>query len=130
MKKILIISVLIGVTAILQSNSLLLNEAKIKAPGIDMPDDVKAVIDKSCYGCHHKDSRNEKGKAKLQWDTLDELSKAKQVATMEGIIDVLKEDTMPPKKFKENYPDNIPAKEEIDKLIDWANAQVKKIMGE
>lgn len=130
MKNILIIAAMIGVAAILQSNSRLLNEAKIKASGIDMPDDVKAVIDKSCYGCHHKDSRNEKGKAKLQWDNLDELSKAKQVATMEGIIDVLKEDAMPPKKFKENYPDNIPSKEEIDKLIDWANDQAKKIMGE
>ncbi|AHW62392.1 cytochrome c551 [Draconibacterium orientale] len=30
-----------------------------------MPDDVKAVIQNSCFGCHNTDSKNEDGKKSL-----------------------------------------------------------------
>ena len=133
MRHVLIILGVIGITAILQSNVMIPNNNdanNIRKSKIEMPADVKAVVDKSCFGCHHKESQNEKGRTKLSWDGLDDLSKAKQVAAMEAIIGVIKEDVMPPKKFKENYPDNVPSKDELKKVSDWANAQADKILGE
>ena len=133
MKHVLIILGVIGIAILLQSNMTLPNGNdvnNIRKSNIEMPADVKAVVDKACYGCHHKESRNEKGRAKLSWDGLDDLSKAKQVASMERIIEVIKEDAMPPKKFKENYPDNVPSKDELKKVTDWANAVADKILGE
>lgn len=49
------------------------------AAAADLPADVKAVVDKKCYGCHNANSKNEKGKAKLDWDAL-----AKQKKVEEG----------------------------------------------
>ena len=133
MKHVLLIIVVIGIAAILQSNVMLLKNVEKNnnySSNIEMPEDVKAIVDNSCYGCHNKESRNEKGKEKFKWDGLDELSKAKQVAAMEGIIEVMKEDAMPPEKFREKYPDNVPTKKDSKRLLKWADEQASKIMGE
>ncbi len=133
MKKVLIITVMVGIAAFLQSNVMLPTKAEnsiLDKSAIEMPDDVKAVVDKSCFGCHNKDSRNEKGKDKFKWDELNELSKAKQVAALDGVIEVIKENEMPPEKFLEKYPDNAPSKADKKLLVKWANKQAEKILGE
>jgi len=132
MKHVLIFLTVIGLAALLQSNLLLIDPAEsneYQVSKMDMPENIKAIVDNSCYGCHNTESRNEKGKEKFKFDVLDDLSKAKQVAALEAVIEVMKEDAMPPKKFKEKYPDNVPSKDDSKKLIEWADSQAEKILG-
>jgi uncharacterized membrane protein len=90
--------------------------------------EVKAVIDQKCFGCHNANSKNEKGKSKLQWDTMTALSKAKQIAAMDEIIEVLDEGKMPPEKFLANKPEAKLTEQEVKLLKEWANANAEKLM--
>ena len=79
MKNVSVILGVIAIAAILQSNVMNINsieENNFRTSKIEMPEDIKTIVDKSCYGCHNKESRSEKGKEKLKWDALDEISKA------------------------------------------------------
>ncbi|QIA07894.1 heme-binding domain-containing protein [Draconibacterium halophilum] len=68
-----------------------------------MPDDVKAVIENSCFGCHNTDSKNEDGKKELDFKKLDSLSKIKMISTYKEIEEVLDENEMPPKSFWKDF---------------------------
>ena len=73
------------------------------------PKKVKAVIDKSCYGCHSENGKSDKAKDAFRWDQMHEYDNAKLVSVMEEIIEVIEEEEMPPKKMLEkkifNYYD-------------------------
>ena len=92
-----------------------------------VPDDVLQIIDKSCYGCHNSESKNVKGKGKLKFDKMSELKLYKQVGKLTDIADVVKSGDMPNKKFKKNYPDRMPTKEEQERLISWATELAKQL---
>lgn len=91
-----------------------------------LPDDVKAVVDKKCYGCHNANSKNEKGKAKLDWDGLDKMKKSKRMAAMGEIAEVLEKGEMPPKKFLENKPEGALTEAELETLVKWSAGKKKK----
>lgn len=105
-------------------------EGNIPANGdkFEIPDDIQTIFDKSCFGCHNTDTKNEKGKKKLMIDKLTNLSKAKLVGKLDGIAETVKENEMPPEKFLEKYPDNKLTEEEAKKLIDWANNTAEDLM--
>lgn len=92
----------------------------------ELPAEVKAVVDQKCYGCHNVNSKNEKGKAKLDWDALTKMKKAKRVATMDEINEVLTEGEMPPKKFLENKPEGALTEAELATLLAWSSGKKKK----
>jgi hypothetical protein len=58
MKKLFVIpfAVLVGLL-FFQGKSTL--ETSSVAPAADLPADVKAVVDKKCYGCHNANSKND-----------------------------------------------------------------------
>lgn len=91
-----------------------------------MPANVKAVVDQKCYGCHNAESKNEKGKKKLDWDAFEGEKKAKQLAAMSKINEVLVEGEMPPKRFLENRPEGKLSEEEMAILMDWSAGKKKK----
>ena len=91
-----------------------------QVPGFEIPQDVQAVIDNSCYGCHNSDSRNEKGKKKLQFDKLGELSKAKLAGKLTSISEVITDGDMPPKKVLADHPDMALTDETGKTLTGWA----------
>lgn len=91
-----------------------------------LPDEVKAVVDKKCYGCHNANSKNEKGKAKLDWDALDKMKKSKRMAAMGEITEVLEKGEMPPKKFLENKPEAALSESELATLMAWSAGKNKK----
>lgn len=95
---------------------------------LEMPDKVKAVVEKSCFGCHNTDSRNEDAKEELDFKTLNDLKAFKQIGTLRDIAEVLEEDEMPPKKFGEKYPERIPTKEEEKLLSDWVKKEAKRLI--
>lgn len=92
------------------------------------PEDIQKIIDKSCFECHNVDAQNDKSKKKLMWDKLPELSKAKIVATLTDIADVLGKNEMPPEKFLEKFPDKALTEDEAKKLKEWAETTADEMM--
>jgi uncharacterized membrane protein len=95
---------------------------------VNMPDDVKAIFDKSCFGCHNTDSKNDKAKEKLDLKTLDSLTVPKMIHAMDKIEQELNKDEMPPAKFLEKFPDKKLTDDEKKILMDWANKEAKALM--
>ncbi len=124
MKKLYILpfAVIIGLLFI-QGKSALTSSST--APSADLPAEVKAVVDKKCYGCHNANSKNEKGKAKLDWDALTKQKKSKRVGTMGKISEVLEKGEMPPKKFLENKPEAALSEAELATLVAWSAGKKK-----
>ncbi|GAB2483498.1 hypothetical protein GCM10027164_10970 [Algoriphagus taiwanensis] len=90
-----------------------------------LPADVKAIVQQKCYGCHNAESKNEKGKAKLDWDALEAAKKSKALATMGKITEELEEGAMPPTRFLENNPDKKLTEEETATLLAWSKGKKK-----
>jgi len=125
MKKILsgIVVSLILATTINASDKAEVNENEMK-----MPENVKAVVEKSCFGCHNTDSRNEDAKEDLDFKTLNDLSLIKKIGTLRDIAEVVEEDEMPPKKFLDRYPDRAPTDEEKEILVSWVKKEAQKLI--
>lgn len=99
----------------------------VSEPGIayvevlpDLPPDVKVVVDQKCYGCHNADSKNDKGKAKLDWDQFKASKRGKQMAMMKKINEVVVNGDMPPKKYLENRPEGKLSEEDMAILTSWS----------
>jgi ABC-type proline/glycine betaine transport system ATPase subunit len=97
-------------------------------PPVKMPDEVNAVIQNKCFGCHNTDSKNDKAKDKLDFKTFSELSKIKQISSYQKINDVLDENEMPPEKFLDRYPDKKLTEDEKKVLMKWAKAEAEKLV--
>lgn len=120
---------ILAAMAILISAGLLhasVNPTETKAPAI--PDNVKAVIEKSCFGCHNTDSKNDKAKEKLDLKTFDALGKKEMIHALGEIAETVEENEMPPAKFLEKFPDKKLTDAEKKILIDWAKNEGKALM--
>jgi uncharacterized membrane protein len=103
-------------------------EIPTESKAVKMPDDVKAIIDKSCFGCHNTDSKNDKAKEKLDLKTIDSLDKSKMIHALKEIAETVEESEMPPAKFLEKFPDKKLTDAEKKTLMDWANNEAKSLM--
>ena len=101
------------------------SEYELHAMAPEMPANVKAVVEQKCYGCHNAESKNEKGKAKLDWDAFEATKKSKQLATMAKINEVLVEGEMPPAKFLENKPEGKLSESDLATLMEWSAGKKK-----
>jgi hypothetical protein len=90
-----------------------------------MPDNVKAAIDKSCFGCHNTDSQNAKPKEKLDFKKFDSLSKTEKISKLNGIAETVKKGEMPPKKFLERFPDKMLTTDEHKAISKWVKGEIK-----
>ncbi|MCF6242112.1 MAG: heme-binding domain-containing protein [Bacteroidales bacterium] len=94
----------------------------------EVPENVQAIIDRSCFGCHNSDSKNEKGKKKLSWDLMKKGYKThKIIAKLGEIEEVLQKNEMPPEKFLAKYPDKKLSDDERNIMIKWAQEMTKKM---
>ena len=96
-----------------------------KRAEIEIPQDVSAVLNKSCFGCHNTDSKNEKGKGKLTIDELTSLPTGKLVSKLNKIAKEISEGEMPPEKFAKKFPDKVPTKAEKKLVAKWAKSTAK-----
>lgn len=101
------------------------SEYELHALAPDMPANVKAVVEQKCYGCHNAESKNEKGKAKLDWDAFEATKKSKQMATMAKINETLSKGEMPPAKFLENRPEGKLSESDLATLMEWSAGKKK-----
>lgn len=126
MKKYGFFVVLIALAAFLFSGTLI-TKSNQELDGL--PDDINKIVEKSCYGCHNSDSKNEDARDKLSFDTFHELRKVKKITTLREIAEVLEEGEMPPKKMLEKYPDRKPTEAETTAMIKWAKEESEKLIG-
>jgi len=91
-----------------------------------IPANVKAVVDQKCYGCHNVKSKNDKAKAKLDWDALGGLKKSKRLALVGKISEVLEKGEMPPAKFLEFKPEAKLSDADLATLKEWSASVGKK----
>lgn len=103
-------------------------EKPTKAEEVNMPDNVKAIIENKCFGCHNTDSKNDKGKEALDFKTLGDLPTNKMIHALREINEVIEEDEMPPEKFLAKYPDKKLSDEEKKVLMEWAKSEAKSMM--
>ena len=99
-----------------------------EAKTVNMPDDVKAIIENKCFGCHNTDSKNDKAKEKLDLKTMDSLETTKIIRAYKEIHKVVDENDMPPEKFLERFPDKKLSDDEKKILMDWADSQLKSLI--
>ncbi|TFV97278.1 hypothetical protein E4S40_01070 [Algoriphagus kandeliae] len=100
-------------------------QPEISDEAAQIPENVMAVVQQKCYGCHNAESKNEKGKEKLDWDELNAAKKSKALATMKKITEVLEGDEMPPEKFLERKPEGKLTDEEKATLLAWSSGKKK-----
>ena len=89
--------------------------------------EVKGIIDNKCYGCHNSESKNKKGRKKLSFDTLDNLSTYKQIGKYEGVLETVLESEMPPEKYIAKHADKALTSNEKEVLIAWAKAKGEEL---
>ncbi len=95
---------------------------------VEIPENVKMVMDNKCHGCHNMESSSEKAQEALLIDKLDMLTKAKLIFTLGDIEEVMEEDKMPPKKFLEKYPEKALSGEERELIRSWAVTTAEKML--
>lgn len=93
-----------------------------------MPDKVKVVVEKSCFGCHNTNSKNEDGKEALDFKELDGLSMIKQISAYKKIGDTVEGGDMPPTKFVERYPDKKLSEDDKKLLIAWSKKEAEALV--
>ena len=94
------------------------------------PENVMAIVENKCLGCHKPDSRNEKAKEKWQWKKLTAMDTMDVAAAMDELLEVLAEGSMPPEKMLEKYPDKKLTDDETAVLRDWAEATLGSLLDE
>lgn len=102
--------------------------SQAQKPASPMPDEVKAIINNKCFGCHNTDSKNDKAKDELNFNTLDSLSKLRQISAYKRIGDSVEADEMPPEKFLKHYPEKTLSDSEKELLIQWAKTEAEALV--
>lgn len=132
---ILIPMIFVGLSYILHSFTVE-SEAKyrplISSENIDIPDDVKSIIDNKCITCHNNESTNYKAKMKINFEkfTNGKYSNGKLVSKFGKIAKKLNANKMPPEKYLVENPDKKLTDDETKLLLNWAADQRKVLAGE
>jgi hypothetical protein len=93
-----------------------------------IPEDIQPIVKKSCWGCHNTQSKNEKAKAKLSFDTLEKMKKKELGGVLSKINEEVSKGDMPPPMFLEKFAQAKPTDEEKGKLISWSQMESSKYM--
>jgi mono/diheme cytochrome c family protein len=91
------------------------------AQPLSIPDNVNKIFTTSCIPCHTS-SGGLLSKAKLNFTSWKEYSREKQKEKAEAILSMLEKGKMPPKAARENRPDIIPSKDQIQLIKIWAGS--------
>ncbi|MBN2481483.1 MAG: hypothetical protein JXB19_07070 [Bacteroidales bacterium] len=92
------------------------------------PENIKAIIDNKCYVCHSLKGESEDARDVLMWDDLPGLSKARQIASLDAVIEVLDNGMMPPQMVVKDNPDAQLTDEERSLLRDWAETAADNLL--
>ena len=93
---------------------------------IDIPDNVQAILDRSCLPCHGADGT---GKAKMKWnyEKMPEYSKTKLISKLVKISEKVEEEKMPPPKKLKKHPDWKLSDEDKNIIMKWTDDTAEQI---
>jgi len=97
-------------------------------PASELPENIQAIIKKSCWGCHNTDSKNDDAKEEIDFKKLNDLSLMKKISAYKHIGETVENNEMPPKRFLEKYPDKKLTAEEKQVLIAWAKKEAEALV--
>ena len=97
-------------------------------PTSKIPENVKAIIKKSCFGCHNTDSKNNDAKEELDFKKLNDLSLMKKISAYKHIGETVEDNDMPPKRFLEKFPDKKLTAEQKAVIIAWAKKEAEALV--
>lgn len=117
----------VSMSFINKADTLVTSSDDVVLVKVSTSDEVKGIIESKCYGCHNSESKNKKGKKKLSFDKLDELSIYKQIGKYEGIHETITEGEMPPEKFLAKHPNKALTDQEKKTLLYWAASKGKEL---
>jgi hypothetical protein len=86
-----------------------------------LPDDVNKIVSFSCVPCHTS-TGGLLSREKLNFTKWTEYSDKKQKDKAEKMYSMLKKGAMPPKDARENRPEIIPTKDQVDTIKKWAES--------
>ena len=95
---------------------------------IDVPENVQAILDRSCLPCHGADGS---GKAKMKWnyEKMPDYSKTKLISKLVKISEKVEADKMPPPKNVKKNPDRKLSDDDKKVLTEWAEGAAEKSAG-
>ena len=88
---------------------------------------IRPVLVEKCYGCHSNESKGAKARKKLNWDSLNLLTRSQKANKLDDVEEVVSEDEMPPKKFLEKEPGKKLTPSEKRILETWADGELNRI---
>ena len=100
-------------------------------PGLSdraIPEDVNAVLQNSCFGCHNDEGRNQDAKDALNLDSWDEYRLVMKIGVLGDITEVIEENKMPPARFLESNPDKKLTEDQKKLILDWAEKETQDLM--
>ena len=106
----------------------LLSFQKMNMVDVEVPKDVKAVLDRSCLPCHGADGSG-KAKMKWNWEKMSEYSKTKMISKLVKVSEKVDEGKMPPAKKVKKHPEMKLSPEDKDLLMSWADNTAIKLTG-
>jgi hypothetical protein len=113
------------------------DESKTVSSSLNVPPEVRAVLERSCYDCHSNNTRwpwyshvapvswltardVKKGRTNLNFSTWGDYKKRRQINKLDQISDQLRENEMPVKPYRLMHPSAVLSKAEIDLVTGWA----------
>lgn len=123
---------LVGVALMSASPKLKTPEpiSSITDQNIVYPENVMAIIEAKCMGCHNPEAKNEKAREKLQWAQLPKMETEDLVTKLDVLLEVLEEGSMPPAKMLERMPDKKLTDEETATLVQWTTENLDRLIGD
>jgi cytochrome c5 len=86
-----------------------------------LPDSIDKIVQKSCIACHSNDGVS-MAKMKLNFDNWNSYGEKKQLSKAEDICNEVTKAKMPPRGYRENNPESVPADKEIKTICAWAGS--------
>jgi len=95
---------------------------------LNMSDKVYEIVKTSCFDCHLSNSRNQKAKKALLFDRVSHLPPPKQISKLNDICEEVKDGTMPPEKYLENFPERKLTDAQIKAVCEWVGKESNKFL--
>ncbi|WPZ09148.1 heme-binding domain-containing protein [Roseivirga spongicola] len=96
---------------------------------IELPDNIKEIVEVKCMNCHKPDARNEKAREKLQWVKVPEMNKEQQEDFIAEMFEVIEDGDMPPARMVERNPKMKLTDEENKAFMAWLEKEEKRLKG-
>jgi hypothetical protein len=94
---------------------------EVPDPPAPLPDNINKIVSASCMPCHSS-SGGTQAKSKLNFSEWTGYPAEEQKNKAQKIYKEVKKKAMPPKSAREDNPEIIPTREQINVLKSWANS--------